>query len=220
MLMATARQQIADYGRHMIEAGLTTGSGGNLSIWDPPNAGVAISPSGMAYSDITAADVPVLDNQGELRQGQRKPSSETGFHLALYRQRPDIRAVVHTHSVYATTVACLRWELPAVHYLVGFSGDKVPLAPYAPFGSAQLAQLVASHIGAYNALLLANHGLITVGQDLGQAMMVAQQIELVARIYLLAKSAGEPAILAAEDMDQVQQRFATYGQPATPSTQS
>lgn len=109
-------------------------------------------------------------------------------------------------------MACLHWEIPAVHYLVAFSGQKVPLAPYATFGSEELAIQVAETIGSYNAVLLANHGLVTVGPNLATAFAVAEEIELVAQIYYQAKCVGEPVIVPEEEMSRVIGKFASYGQ--------
>jgi len=212
MNLLAARQQIVDYGLKMVSSGLTTGSGGNLSILDVESDLIAIGPSGIDYANVGVEDVVIVNRDGEVVEGQWKPSSELSFHLALYKQRPEITAVVHTHSVYATTMACLNWEIPAVHYLVAFSGDKVPLAPYATFGSDDLATSVADHIGSYNALLLANHGLVTIGSDMSSAFNVAEEIELVARIYYQAKSIGQPVLVAADEMERVVEKFASYGQ--------
>lgn len=212
MLLQAQREAIVHFGRKMITSQLTTGAGGNLSIYDRASGRVAISPSGIEYFDLQPEDVVITDLGGQVIEGQYTPSSELGFHLALYRQRPDINAVLHTHSVYATTIACLGWEIPAVHYLVGFSGHKVPLAPYATFGTPELAHNVATGIGDYNAVLLANHGLVAVGADLGRAFNTAEEIELVARIYYQTKSVGKPVILPGEEMDRVLDKFATYGQ--------
>ena len=176
MLMLSERRQIVDYGLKMIRSGLTTGSGGNLSILSPADNLIAISPSGIDYDDVTVADVVVVDRAGKIVDGDCKPSSELGFHLALYAARSEITAVVHTHSVYATTLACLHWELPAVHYLVAFSGDKVPLAPYATFGTDELAKNIIESIGSYNAVLLANHGLVAVASDMKNCFNVAEEI--------------------------------------------
>jgi L-fuculose-phosphate aldolase len=120
--------------------------------------------------------------------------------------------VVHTHSVYATTIACLNWELPAVHYLLAFAGNKVPLAPYATYGTKQLADNIIASIGAYNACLMANHGLVAVGKDLAAAFAVAEEVELVARIYYQAKCIGQPVILPDAEMAVVCDKFKTYGQ--------
>ncbi len=212
MKLMQARQQIVAYGVKMIQAGLTTGSGGNLSILDPKEDLIAIGPSGIDYVDVGVEDVVIVNRNGEVVEGRWKPSSELSFHLALYRQRPEITAVVHTHSVYATTISCLNWEIPAVHYLVAFSGNKVPLAPYATFGSEELAVNVVEHIGNYNALLLANHGLVAIGGDIKSAFNVAEEIELVARIYYQAKSIGQPVLVDDAEMQRVGVKFASYGQ--------
>ncbi|ABL00148.1 L-fuculose-phosphate aldolase [Pelobacter propionicus] len=215
MLLQNEREEIVRFGRKMVSARLTSGTGGNLSVIDRDAGLVAISPSGMEYDETEPADVPVLDLDGVAVTGERKPSSEFGFHLALYHARPDIGAVVHTHSVYATTMACLGWEIPAVHYLVAFSGHKVPLAPYATFGSRELADSVAGSIGEHNALLLANHGLVAVGPNLATAFAVAEEIELVAQIYYQAKCIGEPVMVPQDEMERVIGKFAVYGQRGT-----
>lgn len=212
MRLGKERQAIVDFGRKMLTAGLTTGAGGNLSVCDREQGLVAITPSGIEYFDLRPEQVVVVDLDGCPVEGDRKPSSELGFHLALYRQRPEITAVVHTHSVYATTIACLNWELPPVHYLIGFSGHKVPLAPYATFGTEQLAANITAAIGTYNAVLMANHGLVAVGTTLGRAFATAEEIELVARIYYQARSIGEPVLLDCQEMSRVIDKFSTYGQ--------
>ena len=212
MLMLQQRQQIVDYGLKMIRSGLTTGSGGNLSILSAEDDLIAISPSGIDYHDVTVTDVVVVDRSGKTVDGERKPSSELGFHLALYAARAEIGAVVHTHSVYATTLACLHWELPAVHYLVAFSGDKVPLAPYATFGTPELADNIIKSIGSYNAVLLANHGLVAVATDMKNCFNVAEEIELVARIYYQTKTVGQPVLVEDEEMQRVVDKFSHYGQ--------
>ncbi len=212
MLMQREREQVVAYGNKMVQAGLTTGSGGNLSVLDRRQGLVAIGPSGIDYARVQAEDVVITDLDGSVVAGRWKPSSELSFHLELYRRRGDVNAVVHTHSVYATTMACLHWEIPAVHYLVAFSGDKVPLAPYATFGSRQLADNVAATIGNYNAVLLANHGLVAVGGDMAAAFNVAEEIELVARIYYQCKCIGTPVQVDDAEMARVVEKFADYGQ--------
>ena len=210
--MQAERNEIVRYGKKLITSHLTTGSGGNLSIVDREKGLVAVSPSGIEYLDMQPDDVVVIDLHGRVKEGSCTPSSELSAHLGLYRKRDDIGAVLHTHSVYATTIACLHWELPAVHYLVGFAGTKVPLAPYATYGSEELADNICTTIGQSNAVLLANHGLITVAKDLHTAFVIAEEIELVARIYYQARTAGEPVILPDEEMERVIAKFTTYGQ--------
>ena len=212
MRLSNERSEIVRWGCKLLSAGLTTGTGGNLSIFNRKEGLVAITPSGVPYETMTDSDIPLVGLDAKVVEGGRKPSSELGFHLALYTKRPDIQAVVHTHSVYATTIACLNWEIPAVHYLVGYCGRKVPLAPYATFGTPELARNVAESIGEGHAVLLANHGLVAVGSDLEGAFTVAEEIELVARLYYQAKSVGTPVILPEDEMSRVIAKFATYGQ--------
>jgi L-fuculose-phosphate aldolase len=207
MLLEEERKLVATYGRKLITSQLTTGTGGNLSICNREMGLVAIKPSGMDYFEIKPEDVVIVDLDGNKVDGDQKPSSEIQFQLALYHHRSDIKAVVHTHQVYATTLACLRWELPAVHYLVGLAGDKVPVAPYATYGSKELSENILSAIGTYNACLMANHGLVTVGSNIAAAFSTAEQLELVCRLFYQAKCIGEPAILSDEDMQVVIKKF-------------
>lgn len=212
MYLENERQMLVKFGRKLITSNLTTGSGGNLSIYNRTEGLVAIKPSGIDYFDMTPEDVVIMTIDGRIVEGDKKPSSEINFHLGLLKNRPDINAVVHTHSVYATTIACLNWELPAVHYLVGFSGNKVPVAPYATFGTPELAQNILRSIGSYNACLMANHGLVTVGNNMATAFAAAEEIELVARIYYQTKCIGDPVILSDAEMATVCEKFKTYGQ--------
>jgi L-fuculose-phosphate aldolase len=211
MLLHTERELLITFGKKMVAAGLTTGTGGNLSMLDETRKLLVITPSGMDYADLHPNNVVVMDRSGKVVDSDNQPSSEAGFHLALYDSRQDIRAVVHTHSVYATTMACLNWEIPAVHYLVGFCGNKVPLAPYATYGTQELARNVAEHIGSYNAVLLANHGLVAVGRNLGKAFETAEEVELVAQIYYRCKAVGNPVILDESEMQRVIAKFSSYG---------
>jgi L-fuculose-phosphate aldolase len=212
MLLKNQKTAIVEFGKKLVKSGLTTGTGGNLSCIDHAENLVAISPSGIDYDEMLPEDVVVLDMNGKIIDGTLKPSSETGIHLGLYRKRADISAVIHTHSPYATTMACLNMEIPAVHYLVGFAGIKVPVAPYATFGTDQLAKNVSDTMGKFNAVLMANHGLIAVGADLLRAFCVAEEIEFVARIYYQAKTIGKPVILSDQEMKTVIKKFADYGQ--------
>ncbi len=171
-----------------------------------------MTPSGIEYFDMNPEDVVIVDPEGAVVDGAMKPTSEMSFQLALHKNRSDITAVVHTHSVYAATIACLNWELPAVHYLCGLLGNKVPLAPYATFGTPELAQNIIASIGNYNAVLLSNHGLVTVGPNLRTAFSAAEELELVARIYYQTKCIGDPVILPDDEMARVIEKFGTYGQ--------
>ncbi len=213
MLLQEEREQIVFYGRKLISSKLTTGSGGNLSIINRQQNLIAIKPTGVDYLIMRPEDVVVLNPEGKIVDGSLRPSSEVHFHLRLLNTRSDINAVVHTHQVYATTIACLNWELPAVHYLIGFSGNKVPLAPYATYGTPELADNIIQSIGQYNACLMANHGIVTVGPNLSVAFNVAEELELVSQIYIQSMSIGKPAILTDQEMEVVTGKFQTYGQP-------
>ncbi len=213
MQMLAERKAIVDYGRKLARSSLTTGTGGNISLFDRGRGIVAVSPSAMDYDAIRAGDVVLVSIDGSIVEGSRKPSTETPLHLAHYRARSDINAIVHAHPPYATTVACLGWEIPALHYLVGWSGRKVPLAPYATYGTDQLARLTAQAIGTHNAVLMANHGLLTVGVDLAAALSTAEIVEFMARVFLQARSVGEPRLLSDPQMDDAIARFGSYRQP-------
>lgn len=211
MLLLDERQAVAEYAKKLITSGLVKGTGGNISLSNPEKTLLAITPSGVAYEGIAPEDVVVVDMDGNRVDGQLKPSSEMAFHLALIKQRADIKAVVHTHSEHATALSCLRWELPAVHYLIGSAGSVVPLAPYATFGTKALADNICRVIGSGNAVLMANHGLVTVGTDLRKAFNTAELVEYVAKVYLITKSVGTPVQLSMEEIEEVIQKSVGYG---------
>lgn len=212
MKLLEERKMIVEYGRKLIASNLTTGSGGNLSIYNRKENLVAIKPSGVDYLLMKPEEIVILSPDGKIVEGDLEPSSEMKFHLALYQHRSDINAVVHTHQVYATTLACMNWELPAVHYLVGFSGNKVPLAQYATFGSQALSDNIIRAIGSYNACLMANHGIVAVGDTILSAFSTAEELELVSRLYYQTKCIGEPVILSDDEMAVIAEKFKTYGQ--------
>ena len=207
-----AREAVVLYGRRLAERGLTVGTGGNLSVRVAGEPLVALKPSGVPYEVLTPSDVPLLDLEGRVVEGERTPSSEWRMHLGVYRARSDAGGVVHTHSRFATTLACLKWEIPAAHYLVAASGDElVPVAPYRTFGSPELAEEAVRALGARGkAVLLANHGLLALGADLGEAFGVAEQIEFVAELYWRARCVGEPALLSREETREALEAFRNY----------
>jgi L-fuculose-phosphate aldolase len=212
MLLHDERCAIVEFGRKLIFSQLTTGSGGNLSIINRKENLIAIKPTGVDYLLMKPEDVVVVSPDGEVVDGDLLPSSEIRFHLALMKHRPDINAVIHTHQVYATTIACMGWELPAVHYLIGYSGNKVPLAPYATFGTQELSENIVKSIGNYNACLMANHGIVAVGVDISSAFATVEELELVCRLYYQTKCMGNPVILSDDEMRIIGERFKTYGQ--------
>ncbi len=214
-MLENEKKELLYWGRELLGRGLVKGTGGNLSVIGSSRSQVALTPSAIPYDRMQASDMVVCDLEGQVVEGRWKPSSEINIHLALYTRRPDVGAVVHAHSVYATTLACLRLDLPPVHYLIGHAGARVPLAPYATVGTPALAQTVADSIGDANAVLLANHGLVAVGPNLESAFNTADAIEFVARMYYQALVIGEPRLLSQEEMAEVLEKFETYGQQPT-----
>lgn len=206
------RQQLLDYGRRLLTDGLTTGTGGNLSVALRSQNIVAITPSGIDYDKIKIDDISLIDFDGHHLEGE-KPSSEWHLHLALYKQRPEINAIAHTHSRFATTLALLQKPLPACHYLIGVAGCKeIRVAPYATFGTPELAEKTVTSLGANDrCILMANHGLIAIGNELDQAYNTALYIEEVAELYHRALTIGDPVILNDQEMKEALIRFQSYG---------
>lgn len=212
MLMEKERRLIVEFGRRLVTSGLTSGTGGNLSIYNREEKLMAISPSGIDYFDIEPENVAVLNIEGEIIDGNKKPSSEVELHRIFYERRRDINAIIHTHTIYATTLACLNWALPPVHYMVALAGKDVRCAPYATFGTKELAENAFEAMKDRKAVLLANHGLLTGGSSLEEAFNITEQIEYCAELYYRTKSIGEPVILSQEEMDLMKEKFKTYGQ--------
>lgn len=210
MLLREERELVVEYGKKLLDTGLVTGTFGNVSVYNPDKNLMAISPSGMDYKKIKPEDVVVLTPEGEKADGDAKPSSELDMHRVFYLHRPDVRAVVHTHSTFATTLACMNWTVPAVHYAVGYAGKEIPCAPYAPFGTWELAQLAEQAVGDGYACLLGNHGMVAVGNSISYAFDTAQQVEFVCEMYYRCRSIGEPKILPEEQMESVRKVLRTY----------
>ncbi|WP_229123076.1 class II aldolase/adducin family protein [Halapricum desulfuricans] len=211
LTLQTEREKVSELGREMLEQGLTKGTGGNISVRSGDR--VAISPSGMDYTEITPEDVPVVDLDGNRIEGDRKPSSEIAMHTGILRERDDVGGVVHNHSPYASTFASLGEPVPASHYLIAFVGDEIPVAPYETYGTPELAEAALEALGEeYNACLLENHGVVAVGGSVDAAFEVAMMVEYCARIHYQAVSIGEPNVLPDEEVDTLIERFAGYGQ--------
>lgn len=209
-----ARRAVIDTARAMSRSGLSPGRSGNVSCrW---KGGMLITPTGMAYDVIRPRDIVFVNGDGAVpAKKSRKPSSEWRFHLAAYRARPDMHAVVHTHSLYATVLACAHKPIPAFHYMVAVAGgDSIPLVPYDTFGTETLAEHVANGLAQRNACLMANHGQIAVGKDLASALELAHEVEVLAEQYAKVLTLGEAHILPDEEMARVLERFKTYGQRA------
>lgn len=204
----TLRQQLIDTARAFAPHGLGVGSSGNVSA--RVEGGFLITPSAMAYNQCIPEDIVFVDMSGG-PHGTRKPSSEWLFHLAIYAARKDVNAVVHTHAPACTALACLHKKIPAFHYMVAIAGGSdIPCAPYATFGTQELADNVVEALQKRNACLLANHGMICLGDDLQQAFDLAIEVESLAGIYSETLKIGEPEFLSADDMQRVLEKFTDY----------
>lgn len=207
------KEKIIEFGKKMSSEGLSSGTSGNISIYIPEDDVVLITPSGIGYFDIKVEDIVVMNLEGEILEGERKPSSEWHLHTLFYKNKPDARGVVHTHSVFCSTLASLRMPIQAVHYVVADANtSEVPCAPYVRYGTEKLAQVAVETARESNAVLLANHGLVTCGKSLESAYGLAKGMEYVAEIQVRAMSVGKPYVLTKEEMDEVMEGFKTYGQ--------
>ncbi len=205
------RSELVATARRMSELGLTPGMSGNVSARSA--GGFLITPSGMPYAELTAADVVEVKLDGSVRPGQRAPSTEWRLHRDLLVARADAAAIVHTHSLFATSVSMLRRPIPAVHYMVALAGgDEIPCAAYATFGSDELARAATAALAGGRACLLANHGLVALGDALASALRLAAEVETLAAQYWHAAQLGSPHVLDHDELERVRARFATYGQ--------
>ena len=208
--MADLRDQLITGARAMHAAGLNKGTAGNLSVRS--GAGFLITPTGMAYDSLTADDIPLLALDGT-SVGKRQPSSEWRFHRDLYASRPEVGAVLHAHSPFAVSLACLRREIPPFHYMIArFGGATIRCADYAIFGSEQLSTTALAALRDRKGCLLANHGLLVAGRDLGEALALAIELEELCEQYWRACQLGSPVLLSAQEMQAVLEKFADYGQ--------
>lgn len=212
MILEKQRIEIVEYGKKIINCGLTKGTGGNLSIFDRENGLIAISPSGIDYFDITVEDIVIMDLKGRVIEGNKKPSSEFELHKIFYERRTDIDAIIHTHTMYATTISCLNWDLPAVHYMIALAGRNVRCAEYATFGTRELAENAYIAMEDRRAVLLANHGLLAGAQTLANAFNITEEIEYCAELYYRTKAIGNPVILSDDEMTLMAEKFKSYGQ--------
>ena len=213
MILQEEREQVVEYGKKMIELGITVGTFGNVSCFNRKEGLMAISPSGVDYFKMKPEDVVILTPDGEKIDGDRKPSSEYDMHRIFYQKRADVNAVIHTHSTWATILACLHWPIEPVHYVIGYGGADVPCIPYVEFGTYALAEAAFDAMGDdHNACLLGNHGLLAVGGTLAYALDVAQQIEFVSEIYYHCKVAGGGVNLSMEDLKKVLGQMQNYRQ--------
>ncbi|GGU21708.1 class II aldolase/adducin family protein [Streptomyces lavendofoliae] len=203
-VVGTARRTVTD--------GLVVGTSGNVSarVGDL----VLVTPSGVPYDRLTPADLVAVDLDGTRIRGRLAPTSELPMHLEIYR-RTTARAVVHTHAVHATAVSALVTELPLIHYMAAALGGPVRVAPYALYGTEELAAHVLRALDGRTGCLLRNHGTVTYGDDLDQAYDRTAQLEWMCRVWLTASSVPglAPSLLSAAELDEVAEKFRGYGRP-------
>ena len=205
------REEIIATARTMNARALNRGKSGNVSA--RTGSGFLVTPSGLAYESMRADDIVAMSPDGQAA-GSRAPSSEWRFHRDIYAARPEVGAVVHAHSPFATTLACLARGIPAFHYMVAVAGGcDIRCAPYATFGTQALSDHALAALEGRKACLLANHGMIAVGGVLDEALALAFEVEALAEQYWRALQIGEPMLLSDAEMAIVLEKFATYGQP-------
>jgi len=192
---------------------LNQGTSGNVSVRLGQDAedGFLITPTAMPYDIMQPEDMAHMRYDGT-SSGRREPSSEWRFHLDIYRKRPEVGAVVHTHSGYATTLACLRRGIPAFHYMIAlFGGGDIRCSDYATYGTQELSDLVVKALEGRGAALMGNHGLIVLGPTLQRALALTVEAETLAMMYWRALQIGEPTLLPPDEIARVREKFATYG---------
>ena len=209
MLLPDERAALVDYCLRMEADDLTVGTSGNLSVRSGDL--VAITPSGVAYSELTPEAICVIDLNGEVVEADLDPSSEVPMHTSVYRAT-DAAAVVHTHPLYCTALSVLMDEVPPVHYMLALLGGPVRVAPYARFGSPQLAENSVTAMKGRTGVLLRNHGATTYGESLDKAYTRSLYLEWVCRLYHQARLIGEPQLLTLEQLEEVGVALGTYGQ--------
>ena len=208
--MTDLRIDLIATARAMQPAGLNRGTAGNVSVRS--GDGFLITPTGMSYATLDTDDIPLMALDGS-HHGRRKPSSEWRFHRDLYASRPEVGAVLHAHSPFAVSLACLRYDIPAFHYMIArFGGDSIRCADYAIFGSAELSNAALAAMHERKACLLANHGLLVAGRDLDEVLALAIELEELCEQYWRACQLGQPVLLSTSEMAAVLEKFAGYGQ--------
>jgi L-fuculose-phosphate aldolase len=210
MLLPDAREAIVTACQELSRSGLVIGTAGNVSVREGDL--VAVTPSGLRYAELTPELVGVHRLDGATVEAALGPTSELPLHLAIYAARPEVGAVVHTHSPAATALSTLVDEIPSVHYYMAMFGGPVLVAPYATYGTEELARNVVDALRERTGCLMANHGAVTVGPDLVTAHDKSAYLEWLCEVYLRASSAGSPRLLPAAEIDAVAVKLAGYGQ--------
>ena len=211
--MTDLRQQLIAAARGMEPARLNRGTSGNLSVRTIENgaAGFLITPSGMPYAALSPEDIVFMHHDGR-PSGLREPSSEWRIHRDIYAARPEAQAILHAHSPFATSLACLRRAIPPFHYMIArFGGDTLRCADYATFGTQALSDAAIAALQDRSGCLLANHGMLVFGRDPAHALALAVELEELCEQYWRSSQLGAPVLLDSAEMARVQEKFASYG---------
>ncbi|NDH10026.1 MAG: class II aldolase [Gammaproteobacteria bacterium] len=211
--MKSIQQQLLELTLQLQSLGLNEGSSGNCSIRD--HDGFFITPTGLSPKAMHADDMVFMDFNGTIQSNQkpaRKPSSEWRFHHDILKLRIDANVVIHTHSTFATTLSLFRKDIPAFHYMIAVAGgNSIRCSAYALFGTQALSNEAIKALEDRKACLLANHGLIVLGRDVEDALNMTREIERLCEQYVYALQIGSPTILSNQEMDEVIDRFKSYG---------
>jgi L-fuculose-phosphate aldolase len=203
------RTAVANTSRHTVSERLNRGSSGNVSV--RAGTGFLITPSGVPSADIAPEQIVSIDMNGHPAPGMR-PSSEWRIHRDIYHARPEINAIIHAHSPFAVSLACLRRNIPPFHYMVAIAGGHdIRCCGYAIFGSQALSDLVLAALHNRQACLMANHGMVAVGPNLDSALALAIEVESLCEQFWRANLMGEPILLSQDEMDEALARFSNYG---------
>jgi len=213
-MLKNLRDQLVQLHLELPKNNLVAWTSGNVSARDPETGYVAIKASGVKFPDLTPESMVVVDLEGNVLDGDLKPSSDTASHLYIYRHRPDVNGVVHTHSPYATAFAAVGRSIPVVLTAIADEfGGPIPCGGFALIGGEQIGQVVIESIGNCPAILLKNHGVFTVGPTAEAAVKAAVMVEDTARTVWLALQLGQPAEISAEDVAKLHRRYTgEYGQ--------
>ncbi|MBP3400960.1 MAG: class II aldolase/adducin family protein [Selenomonadales bacterium] len=201
-------QAVIEYAHRMTEKGLIAGTWGNISVRIPDTDMIAITPSGRDYMTLVPSDIAIVNMKGEWVDGNYKPSSELPLHLAVYRARQDVGALIHTHSIYASACAAARRSIPAIIEDVAMmNGGDIEVAEYAANGSTELAANTVRALGEHQSVLLANHGMLGCGSNLKEAMTMCELVEKTARIFIAAQSLGGAVELDRNDVMRMRNQY-------------
>ena len=213
MLLKELREEVWRCNLELPKNDLVKMTSGNVSARDPESNLVVIKPSGVRYEELSPEAMVVVDMDGKVIEGELKPSVDTGTHLYVYRNRPDVFGICHTHSVYATTFAALGQPIPACLTATAMLGGEIPLGGYVPIGDEAIGKEIVAKIGKSMAIVMQNHGVFTIGNSATRATKMAVEVEEIAKITHMAMLRGKPIELTPEQVAEIADMYANdYGQ--------